>query len=154
VEDYVRPGLGAAIATSTLGIATVVITSDLRSRGAPTLLLLAIAGSMAGLLVLGFVLSAATGSTLGFLSAPRMVRVVLRAPLRVMVVIAIGSGPIAAVGGASASLWATTHARMLLTVVVDAAIAAPLVALASYLAIVTASAMGLLAYADPETLAA
>jgi hypothetical protein len=154
MDDYLVPGVGVVLALVTLGATTTFVIADLRMRDAPAWCLASIAIASGSYAALGMIVSTASASARGFVSVARIVSLVARAPLRIGLVVAIGAGAITAWGGATATLIAAQRAHAMLTVVVDvAAIAAPLVVVASYCVIASAGALGLLSYAEPELLA-
>lgn len=152
MDDYLRPGALVLLALGVLALGAWYAQTELVRLGASPIVMDVLAAFGVLYTVLGFALSAASGSAFGYVDLARILELVVRAPLRALTVAALGG---ALLGGAAiADAWlivTAMHARTPLSFFTYTGGLGALAALGtSYAAAFTGSAMGLLLYATPR----
>ena len=153
LAEYAFPGLGVVLVQGVLGGLFAWVSARAAAHGVP-MIALQIAGVIFALYsVIGFALAAANRSATGLLDAPRILRILVRAPLEVSAIAIIGglvqggavliaagqfAAAVAAGGGIGPALLAVAGSVL----VVSAA--------ATYGTALTATMMGMLFWARPE----
>ncbi len=153
LSEYAFPGLGVMILVGIFSALTGWAAAQGLAMGAPMLVVQAGFFLYALYLVIGFALSAASRSAIGYLDVPRIVRILVRAPVPVLAIAAIGAlvqGGATAIAGAQFAAVMTDEPGIG-AALLAAAFAVYLVALAAaYGAALTATMMGMLFWARPD----
>jgi hypothetical protein len=152
LSDYVFPGIGMIAVQGGIGFLMNWGALWLTAQGAPRAVVMLL-GLLAGLyFVIGFALSAANNSPMGYLDVGRIVRILARAPLEVLAIAAIGvlvQGVIAAV--AVGQLGAAIASGNIGSTFLSVGGTIGLLSLGgAYGAALSATMMGMLFYARPE----
>lgn len=152
MDDYLYPGVGVAVALGVLGALTGYASIELAERGAPPFALGILWACVTLYGVIGFALSAANGSPIGYLDLGRIFRIVIRSPIRALVVGAVGSTLLGGAGlGAAWLITKSIETSEPLAIALYVGGLGSVVSLvASYGAALTGALMGVLLHAKPE----
>lgn len=152
MSDYVFTGAGVLIAQAVFGGISAWLSYQLIQRGAPELSIDGLWVFIGLYGVIGFALSAANGSATGYLDVARILRILVRAPVHVLVIAVLGAivqgGAMYLAGQQMLAAMATGDFG---TIFLSLGVVGFVVSFGTaYGAALTATMMGMLFYAKPE----
>lgn len=153
LSEYAFPGLGVMILVGILSALFGWAAAQTLAAGVPMLVVQLGALLFSLYVVIGFALSAASRSAMGYLDVPRIARILVKAPVPVLAIALIGAlvqGGAATVAGMSLAAVVAAGAGIGGALLASAAAVYVISLAAAYGAALTATMMGMLFWARPD----